>query len=343
MKLKEIAAKVGCPFTGDGDQEISGVKSAETATPGDITFIMNSKYKGYLETSGASAFIIPDAFPETDRNVIRSSNSYLTFAAVLELFYKQPLPHGPFVHPTAIVAENVKMGENCYIGAYVVIDEDVRLGDNVRILPKSTIYRGATIGDDVLIHAHCVIREYCEIGDRVILQNGAVIGADGFGFAKTSSGEYRKILQAGRVILEDDVEIQANACVDRGTLDPTVIRKGTKVDNLVQIAHGCEVGENCVLAAQVGLAGSTKVGDNVMLAGQVGVAGHCIIGDNVIATAQTGIPSSVEKDKIVSGTPSIDNKLWLRSSVALTKLPQLLNRVRELENKIQKLTENKNP
>jgi UDP-3-O-[3-hydroxymyristoyl] glucosamine N-acyltransferase len=339
MKLKEIAAKVGCPFSGDGELEISGVKSAETAAQGEITFIMSTKYKGFLETSGASAFIIPDSFPDTDQNVIRSPNSYLTFARVLELFYKQPLPRGPFVHPSAIVDDSVTLGDNCYIGAYVVIDEEVRIGDNVRILPNTTIYPGVKIGNDVLIHANCVIREYCEIGHRVILQNGVVIGADGFGFSKTESGEYFKILQAGRVVLEDDVEVQANACVDRGTLDATIIRKGTKVDNLVQVAHGCEIGENCVLAAQVGLAGSTKVGDNVMLAGQVGVAGHCIIGDNVIATAQAGIPSNVEKNKIVSGTPAVDNKIWLRASIALTKLPQLLNRVRELENTIQKLTE----
>lgn len=339
MKLKEIAAKVGCNFTGDGEREISGVRSAETASSSDITFIIGTKYRNYLDTSAAAAFIIPDSFPETDRNVIRSPNSYHTFAQVMELFYEQPLPRGPFIHSTAVIADDVTMGENCYIGAHVVIDTDVRLGNNVSVLPNTTVYPGVRIGDNVLIHANCVIREYCEIGHRVILQNGAIIGADGFGFAKTNSGEYYKILQAGRVIIENDVEIQANSCIDRGTLDATIIRQGTKVDNLVQVAHGCEVGENCVFAAQVGLAGSTKVGENVILAGQVGVAGHCIIGDNVIATAQTGIPNSVEKDKVVSGTPAIDNKVWLRASVALTKLPQLLNRVRELENIIEKLKE----
>jgi len=339
MKLKEIAAIVGCPFSGDGELEISGVKSAETASSADITFILGTKYKHYLDTSSAAAFIIPESFPETDRNVIRSANTYHTFARVLELYYQPPFPRGPFVHSSAVIAGNVVMGQNCYIGAHVVIDDDVQLGDNVTILPNTTIYPGVCIGDDVLIHANCVIREYCQIGHRVILQSGAVIGGDGFGFAKTNTGEYYKILQAGRVIIGDDVEIQANACIDRGTLDATIIRQGTKIDNLVQVAHGCQVGENCVFAAQVGLAGSTTVGDNVVLAGQVGVAGHCIIGDNVIATAQTGIPNSVEKDKIVSGTPAIDNKAWLRVSVALTKLPQLLNRVRELENAIDKMKE----
>ncbi len=337
MKLKDIAAHVGCPCTGDGDVDIQRVRSVESAEPGDLTFIISRKFIKHLETSRASAFIIPEKFPDTEHPSIRSPNPYYTFARVQEMFYRQPLPEGPFIHPTAVIAEDVAMGENCHIGAHVVIDPGVTLGRNVRILANSTIYTGAVIGDNVLIHSNCVVREYCELGNNVILQNGAVIGADGFGFAKTDTGEYYKILQAGRVILAEGVEVQANTCVDRGTLDDTIVGKGTKLDNLVQIAHGCEIGENTVMAAQVGLAGSTQVGNSVMLGGQVGVAGHCIIGDNVVVTAQSGIPGDVEKNKIISGSPAVDNRLWLRMAAAQSRLPEWVNRIRELEKAVDEL------
>lgn len=337
MKIREIARAVGCSFTGDGDKQIHRLHSAEKAGPDDLTFIMDRKHRKYLETSQAGAFVLPEEFPDIDRPTIRSANAYLTFAQAQRLFYQQPLPAGPFVHPTAVVASSAQTGKDCYIGAHAVIGDEVRLGDRVRILPNVTIYPGAVIGDDSLIHSHAVIREYCQLGKNTIIQNGAIIGADGFGFAKDADGSYFKILQAGRTILADDVEIQSNTCVDRGTLDDTVIGRGSKLDNLVQVAHGCEIGENCVLVGQVGLAGSTKVGNNVMMAGQVGVAGHCVIGDNVIITAQSGVVGSVDQGKVISGSPAVDQRVFLRMAAVLYRLPEMMQRIRELESEIEAL------
>jgi UDP-3-O-[3-hydroxymyristoyl] glucosamine N-acyltransferase len=201
------------------------------------------------------------------------------------------------------------------------------------------IYPGVKIGHNFLAHCHVSVRENCEIGNNVILQNGVVIGADGYGFAKTADGSYYKIIQSGRVVIEDNVEVQANSTIDRAAIGETRVSRGAKIDNLVQVGHGSSVGENTLLCAQVGLSGSTHVGKNVILTGQVGVAGHCTIGDGAIATAQAGIPSNVEAGKIVSGTPSIDNKLWLKCSAIYRKLPDLYKTLKELEKKVEKLAE----
>ena len=209
------------------------------------------------------------------------------------------------------------------IGPYTVIGDNVILGDNVSILSHCAIYQGAQVGHGVMIHTHCVIREGCRIGDRVILQNNVVIGSDGFGYAKRQDNSWLKIRQAGVVIIEDDVEIGAGASIDRATIGSTIISKGTKIDNLVQIGHGSFVGQNTLLCAQVGLAGSTRIGNEVILSGQVGVAGHLEIGDRVVATAQTGIPNSVEAGKIISGYPAIENRDWLKSSAIFAQLPKL--------------------
>jgi UDP-3-O-[3-hydroxymyristoyl] glucosamine N-acyltransferase len=209
-----------------------------------------------------------------------------------------------------------------------VIDENVTIGKSAVLLAHVVVYRNVTIGDDFFAHAHAVVREHCQLGNNVVLQNGAVIGADGFGFAKDDSGDWHKIVQSGPAILGDDVEVQANACIDRASVGKTSVARGAKIDNLVQVGHGSHVGENSLLCAQVGLAGSTEIGKNVILAGQVGVAGHCKVGDNAIATAQTGIPSDVEAGKIVSGYPAIDNKLWLRCSALFNKLPEIAKALR---------------
>jgi UDP-3-O-[3-hydroxymyristoyl] glucosamine N-acyltransferase len=337
MKIKEIAARVDCPFTGDGELEIRAVRSIERAGPGEITFVMDRRHAKLVAASRASAFILVEDFPAVDVPTIRSRYPYHTFARVQELFYQQPLPRGPFRYPTAVVAEDAVLGPDCYIGPGVVIEAGCRLGRNVRILANSTIYPGVVIGDDTLIHSNCVIREYCELGARVILQNGVVIGADGFGFAPTAAGAYYKIPQAGRVIVEDDVEIQANTCVDRGTLDDTRIGRGTKLDNLIQVGHGSTIGENCVFAGQVGLAGTTTVGNNVKVGGQVGMAGHCIVGDNAVVEAGSAVISDVEKGAVVIGVPATDHKLYKRCTLAFFKLPELMNRVRELEKEIERL------
>lgn len=327
MKLSDIATQLGVRLDGS-DCEITGVAGIEEAGPGQITFVANPKYAPAARTTGAAAVIVSQEFPALSVPTLRSSNPYLTFARAIELFYRTPrYPVG--VHSTAQVHPSAKIGKHASIGPYAVIDEDVVIGEHCVLLSHVVIYRGAHIGDYFFAHAHAVVRENCEVGDNVILQNGAVIGADGFGFAKNDEGAWHKIVQSGRAVLEDDVEVQANACVDRASIGESRVKRGAKIDNLVQVGHGSEVGEDTLLCAQVGLAGSTVVGKDVILAGQVGVAGHCTIGDGVIATAQSGIPSDVPDKAMVSGYPAIDNKQWLRCVAVFNRLPELAKTVRE--------------
>ncbi len=329
MKLAHIASKLGVRLAnGSPETEINGVAGIEEAGAGHLTFVANPKYSGAAKSTRASAIIVAEDFPEVTTPTLRSKNPYLTFARALELFY-QPPSYAPGVHPTAVVHPSAQIGEGAHIGPYAVIDENVTIGTNAVLLAHVVVYRGVAIGNNFFAHAHAVVREHCRLGDNVILQNGAVIGADGFGFAKDDSGNWHKIVQSGPAILGDDVEVQANACVDRASVGKTFIARGAKIDNLVQVGHGSQVGENSLLCAQVGLAGSTEIGKNVILAGQVGVAGHCKVGDGAIATAQTGIPSDVEAGKIVSGYPAIDNKLWLRCSATFSKLPEIAKAVRK--------------
>jgi UDP-3-O-[3-hydroxymyristoyl] glucosamine N-acyltransferase len=326
MRLSGIASAIGARLEGE-DLEISAIAGIEHAKPGELTFVSNPKYIAAARSTKASAVIVAEDFPPLDRPTLRTRNPYLAFARALELFYEPP-KYAPGVHPTAVIHVSAKIGRNASIAAYVVIDAEVEIGDNCVLLPHVVIYRGAKIGHNFFAHAHAVVREFCELGSNVILQNGTVIGADGFGFAKDSSGRWQKIVQSGPAVLEDEVEVQANACVDRASIGESRIARGTKIDNLVQVGHGSSVGENTLLCAQVGLAGSTKIGKNVVLAGQVGVAGHCDIGDGVIATAQTGIPNDVEAGKVVSGYPAIENKQWLRCVSVYNRLPELARAVR---------------
>ncbi len=328
MKLSAIAQQIGARLQGQ-DAEITGVAGIEDAGPGQLTFIANPRYAASAQSTRASAIIVDEKFPELPTATLRSNNPYLAFARALELFY-QPPQYAPGIHPTAVIHPSAKVGHGASIGAYVVINEDVEIGENCVLLPFVVIYRGARIGRNFFAHAHAVVREYCRLGDYVILQNGAVVGADGFGFAKTNEGRWHKIVQSGPAVLEDEVEVQANACVDRASVGESRIARGAKIDNLVQVGHGSSVGEDTLLCAQVGLAGSTEVGKNVILTGQVGVAGHCKIGDGVIATAQSGIPNDVEGGKIVSGYPAIDNKLWLRCVAVFNRLPELARAVRSV-------------
>jgi UDP-3-O-[3-hydroxymyristoyl] glucosamine N-acyltransferase len=328
MKLSKLAASLDARLeNGSPDAEISGVAGIEDAGPGQITFVANPKYATAARTTKAAAVIVSPDFPALPGGMLRAKNPYLTFARAIELFY-QPPQYAPGIHPTAIIHPSAKIGANPHIAPYVVIDADVTLGDDAILLAHVVVYRGARIGNHFFAHANAVVREHCTIGNRVLLQNGVVIGADGFGFAKDHSGNWHKIVQSGPAVLEDDVEVQANACVDRASVGETRVGCGTRIDNLVQVGHGSRVGQNTMLCAQVGLAGSTDVGDNVILAGQVGVAGHCKIGDGAIATAQTGIPNDVAPGAIVSGYPAIDNKLWLRCSALFHKLPELAKAVR---------------
>ena len=334
MKLSQLADTLEARLeNGSPDTEITGVAGIEEAQAGQVTFIANPKYASAARTTRASAVIVAADFPSGNRTVLRSSNPYLAFARAIELFYEAPR-YTPGVHVTAIIHPSASIGPNAHIGPYVVIDRDVVIGANATLLAHVVIYPGASIGDHFFAHAHAVVREHCRLGNHVILQNGVVIGADGFGFAKDDSGHWHKIVQSGPAVLEDNVEVQANACVDRASIGETHIAKGAKIDNLVQVGHGSRVGENSLLCAQAGLAGSTEVGKNVILAGQVGVAGHCKIGDGVIATAQTGIPNDVPAGAVVSGYPAIDNKLWLRCSAAFHRLPELMKAIRTAAKKV---------
>jgi len=335
MRLEEVARRLGARLDAHSEAqrnaEITGVVGIETAAPGHLTFVANPKYAAAAKTTRASAVLVSEDFPGLPTEstaALRIKNPYLAFAKAIELFY-QPPQYPPGVHPTAVVDPSAKLGKNAHLGPYVVVGADVTLGDDAVLLAHTVIYTGARIGHRFFAHAHAVVREHCRVGDDVILQNGAIIGADGYGFAKDDQGVWYKIVQSGVAVLDDKVEVQANACIDRASIGETRIGEDAKVDNLVQVGHGSSVGKHTMLCAQVGLAGSTEVGSDVILAGQVGVAGHCHIGDKVVATAQSGIPNDVEAGKVVSGYPAVDNKQWLRSVAVFNKLPELAKAVRE--------------
>jgi UDP-3-O-[3-hydroxymyristoyl] glucosamine N-acyltransferase len=329
MKLAQIAETLGARLeNGSPDLEITGVAGIKEAVAGQLSFVANPKYAGAARTTKASAVIVSDEFPAISTALLRSKNPYLTFARALDLFW-QPPRYEPGVHPTAVVHPSAVIGQGAHIGPYVVIDQDVEIGSHAVLLAHVVIYRGASIGDDFFAHAHAVVREGCRLGNHVLLQNGAVIGADGFGFAKDDSGHWFKIAQPEPVILEDEVEVQANSCVDRASVEKTRIGRGTKIDNLVQVGHGSRIGEHSLLASQVGLAGSTEVGNHVILTGQVGVVGHCKIGDGAIVTPQSGVAGDIEAGAIVSGAPAVDHKLWLKYSAVLPRLPEIARAVRK--------------
>jgi UDP-3-O-[3-hydroxymyristoyl] glucosamine N-acyltransferase len=327
MKLADLAAHLGATLDGDPEAEITAAAGLEDAGPGQLTFVANPKYIRLARTTLATAVLVEPSFETIPAATLRIPNPYLAFARALELLYQAPI-YTPAIHPTAVIASTAEVGPGAHVGAYVVIGDHVVLGPHATLLPHVVIYPHAQIGSHFLAHAHSVVREHCRLGDHVILQNGVIIGADGFGFAKQAGvlpgKSWHKIQQSGPAILEDDVEVQANACIDRASIGETRIHAGAKIDNLVQVGHGSTVGNDTLLCAQVGLAGSTTIGRGVILAGQVGVAGHCTVGDGAIATAQSGIPSDVAPGKIVSGYPAIDNRQWLRSVALINRLPELL-------------------
>lgn len=336
MKLQELAEQLGCDLRGDGSVEISGVAGMEYASPSQITFLANPKYAHKVKNTQAAAIIAAASVPELPIPVVVSENPYLDFARALALFYQPPKPAAG-IHPAAVIAPTAVIGENASIGAGAVIGEHVKIGRNAVIHPLVVIYEGAEIGDDFLGHAHCVVREHCRIGNRVILQNGVIIGGDGFGFAKRKDGSHFKIVQSGPVVIEDDVEIQTLTSVDRATVGETRVRRGAKIDSLVQIGHACEVGEDNIICSQTGLAGSTILKKNVLLAGQVGISGHLTIHDNAIVYAQSGIGHDVPAGSIVSGSPAFDAGDWRRAITAYPKLPELLKTVRQLEKRVKEL------
>jgi len=334
LTLGELADQLGCTLHGDASMRITGVCGMEQAEPGQLTFLANPKYAPKVKVSRASAILA--TAPVAGLATLESRNPYHDFARALGLFYQPPRPE-PGIHPLAAIHPTATIGEGASIGPFVAVGAHVTIGRNAVLHPHVTIYEGAAIGDDFLAHAHVSVREFCRIGDRVILQNGVVVGGDGFGFAKTAAGTQYKIVQSGIVVIEDDVEIQALTAVDRATVGETRIKRGAKIDNLVQIGHASVVGEDNILCSQVGLAGSTILGKSVLLAGQVGVSGHLTIHDNAVAYAQSGIGHDVPAGTMVSGSPAFDNRTWLRAVTAFPKLPEMVRTVRELEKRLAEL------
>ncbi len=336
MTLAEIADHLGCQLEGDGSIEITRVAGLTDAGPGDLTFLANPKYLPAAQRTRASAIILGADAPAAPCAMIRSPHPYRTFAQALALLGRNERP-APGVHPMAVVAHDARLGQDVSIGPFAVVGAGAQIGDRVVLHSHVVVGPGVRIDEDSLVHPRVSIRDRSIIGARVVIQDGAVIGSDGYGFVTDGEGAHHKIPQQSVVVIEDDVEIGANTTIDRPAVGETRIGRGTKIDNLVQIAHGVHVGEHTLLAAQVGIAGSTRVGRQVVLAGQVGVAGHVELGDGMKATAQSGIPNSVEPGTLVSGYPAIPNRDWLKASAVFRHLPDLRRRVQELARRLERL------
>ncbi len=324
---------------GSADIEIARVAAIDHAGPGDLTFVANPKYAALVPRTRASAVILgADGPASAPCAILRSEQPRLAFARAIDLLVPEaPVPPG--IDPLSAVAEDATLGAGVSIGPFVVVGPGASIGARSVVRAHAVIGPGARLGEDCVVHAHASIRERVVLGARVIVQDGAVIGSDGFGFERRPDGEHVKMPQRGDVVIEDDVEIGANTTIDRPAVGETRVRAGAKVDNLVQIAHGVQIGRRALLAAQVGIAGSTVLEDDVVLAGQVGVAGHLRLGRGVIATAQTGIPNSIEPGEFVSGYPAIANRDWLKASAVFRQLPALKKRVAELEQRAAELEE----
>jgi UDP-3-O-[3-hydroxymyristoyl] glucosamine N-acyltransferase len=336
MQLRELASRIGGTVEGDGEVDVVRGASLEDAGAGDLTFLADARRTAEAGTTKASAIVLGRKAARVSIAAIRADDAYLAFAKALELLHPAPRP-APGVHPTAVVAKSARLGPGAIVEALAVVEDDVRVGANAWIGPHAVVHRGATIGDDFRAHSHAVVREGCRIGHRVVVQNGAVVGADGFGFVKRPDGTYHKVPQVGVVEIGDDVDVQANACVDRATLGATRIGRGVKIDNLVQVGHNSTVGEDTVLCGQTGLAGSTVIGKRATLAGQVGVAGHLSIGDGATVMAQTGVIADVPAGKTLAGYPGVDHRTWVTTQAALLRLPELVKEVRALRKRVEAL------
>lgn len=333
--LKELAALLGGKVIGDEEALVSSLGTLDEATEGQITFLANPKYAAKVSTTRATAVIVSYGAERYGRNVIEVKNPYLAFAKLLSLFHVKPIvPKG--VMSGSFIGEDVALGEGItvYPGAYV--GDGVKLGNGTVLHPGVVLYDGVEVGENTILHANVTVREGCRIGSRVIVHSGVVIGSDGFGYAPDGKG-YQKIPQIGVVVIEDDVEIGACTTIDRAALGLTLIRKGTKIDNLVQIAHNCVIGENCIIVSQTGISGSTKLGEHVTIGGQVGIVGHLEIGDNVMVGAKSGVHNSIPAGQILSGYPAFPHKEWLKAASSFPKLPELRKAVNALEKKVQEL------
>jgi UDP-3-O-[3-hydroxymyristoyl] glucosamine N-acyltransferase len=336
VTLADLAAALGCPFEGDGSLNLVRVATIEQAGPGDLTFLTNLKYARALAGTSASAVIVGRDLDGAPCAVIRSDEPYVTLARAAALLMPADRPAAG-IHALSAVASDAEVDPSASIGAFAVIGAAARIGPRTIVHAHAVVGPGTSVGADCILHAHASIRERCRLGDRVVVQNGAVIGSDGYGFATRADGTHVKIPQTAPVVIEDDVEIGANTTIDRPAVGETRIEAGTKIDNLVQIGHGVVLGRNVLLAAQVGIAGSTRVGNGVVLGGQVGVGGHLTLGDGVKAVGQSGITNSVEPGAFVSGYPAIDNLEWRKASAVFRTLPALRKRLKALEQRLAAL------
>jgi UDP-3-O-[3-hydroxymyristoyl] glucosamine N-acyltransferase len=335
LTLDEIAKRVDGTVAGDGRTVIRGVNGLKEAGPGEISFLANRKYASLLDSTRASAVIVVEGMGAPIPS-IAVKNPDLAFARVAEIFVGGASPFTAGIHATAVVAPGASLGRDVSIGAHAVVEEGASVGDGTVLAPQVYVGRGARIGPGCLLYPQVVVRERCVLGARVILHSGAVVGSDGFGYA-TEDGVHQKIPQTGIVVIEDDVEIGAGTTVDRARFGRTLIRKGTKIDNLVQVAHNVEIGEHCLLAAQTGIAGSTRVGHHVMMGGQVGVTGHLELGDGAIATAQSGVDKSVPPGAVVSGSPARPRQQHLRGLASVERLSEALREIRKLRQELEEL------
>lgn len=336
MKLSELAAATGASLDGSGAEiEITGAAGLDEAKAGQVTFLANPRYALRVKTTRAAAiYVAEDVKVERDIALLRAKDPYLAYTRALILFHPEP-GVAPFVHPSAVIDHTARIAADVFIGAYVSVGRDVEIGPQVRIYPHATIYDGVRIGAGSIIHSGVAIRERSQIGLRVVIHNNAVVGCDGFGYAKDEKQHWLKIPQTGRVVIEDDVEIGAGTTIDRASVGESRIARGAKIDNLVQIGHSCTVGEDSLLCAQVGLAGSSHVGSRVILAGQAGVAGHLKIGDDAVLTAKSATSHDIEPGKVMSGSPAFDNRDWLRSTAAFRRLGEMQRTIKELERRLK--------
>lgn len=334
--LSDIAGLVDGELVGNPDIVITGISGIKEAKEGDITFLANPKYTCLMRITRASAIITGRDIAESDKPLIKTDNPSVAFTKVVGLVAPTGIKHPESIHPSAVVSEQASLGRNVSVGAYAIIEEGVSIGEGSIIYGGCYVGANTKIGENCLVYPHVSIRERIEIGNRVIIHSGAVIGSDGFGFAMVR-GIQEKIPQIGTVLIEDDVEIGANVTIDRARFDKTVIGRGTKIDNLVQIAHNVITGENCIIVAQAGVSGSTVLGKGVILAGQAGIVGHIRVGDRAIVAAQAGVTKSVFPDTKVSGYPAKPHDTAKRVNACVQKLPDLYRRIKELEDKIKKL------
>ena len=336
MKLSDLATRTGSEIErGSPDLEISSTAGLDIAGEGDISFLANPKYTPQVATTEASAIFLSVGVeaPREDIAILRSKDAYVSYTLAMRLFFPGPELR-PYIHPTAVIDPTATVDEGVEIHANVVIGRNASIASGVRIMPNVTIYDGVSVDVNSTIHSGVSIRENCVIGRNCIIHNNSTIGSDGFGYAKTEDRTWLKIPQTGRVVLENDVEIGANTAIDCASVGETRIKRGAKIDNLVQIGHSCTIDEDALICSQTGLAGSSHIGKRVILTGQVGIAGHLKVGDDVVITAKSATSHDVEPGKVISGIPAFDNREWLRSTAAFRKLGEMASRLRKLEKRV---------